>query len=194
MSKHKNKIEDKPEDEIAGCGGKCDCACNHGNSDDVVDETAQLINDLNQQIDEQSKASADLQDRLLRLQAEFDNYRRRTQKEKEDLINRATEEVVCKMLPVIDSFERGLSSGDKDVETITKGFELIHRLFVDFLTQVGVESINACGCEFDPNLHNAVMRVESEEHADDTVVEELQKGYSLRGKVIRPSMVKVAAK
>lgn len=190
MSKHKCK----DTDEIKNCctdSRDCDCECK--SDEEVVDETAQLINDLNAKIDEQSRNNADLQDKLLRLQAEFDNFRKRTQKEKEDLINRATEEVVCKMLPVMDSFERGLSSGDSDPETVAKGLELIHRQFVDFLAQVGVENINACGCEFDPNMHNAVMRVESEEHADNTVVEELQKGYSLKGRVIRPSMVKVAA-
>ena len=189
MSKKNNTVAEPVE-----CGGSCDCDCSCDNTDELVDETAQLISDLNEQIETQAVTNSDLQDKLLRLQAEFDNYRRRTQKEKEDLINRATEEVVCKMLPVIDSFERGLSSGDQDAETISKGFELIHRLFVDFLAQVGIEQINACGCDFDPNIHNAVMRVESEEHADDTIVEELQKGYSLKGKVIRPSMVKVATK
>ena len=190
MSKQKNQ----PEEAAANCGGNCDCNCSCDNADELVDETAELISDLNLQIEEQGVANVDLQDRLLRLQAEFDNYRRRTQKEKEDLINRATEEVVCKMLPVIDSFERGLSSGDTNPETIAKGLELIHRQFVEFLAQIGVEHINACGCEFDPNMHNAVMRIESEEHEDNAIVEELQKGYSLKGKVIRPSMVKVASK
>ena len=174
-------------EDASGCG--CQCECGDQDPCDCSCDAEQV-----DKITEMGTLVGELQDKNLRLQAEFDNYRRRTLKERDELISRATEEVVCKLLPIIDSFERGILSSDNDTEAIAKGFELIHRQFAEFLNKSGIEEIPACGCDFDPSLHNAVMRVDSAEHDDNTVVEAMQKGYTLRGRVIRPSMVKVCAK
>lgn len=131
---------------------------------------------------------------LQRLQAEFDNYRKRTQKEKEDLAKYATERVVKAMLPILDNFERAMAASEtkQDFNNFAQGVRMILRQMQDVLTKEGLTPIEAVGQPFDPNLHDAVLRVESDEHPENTVVEEMQKGYYLKDKVLRPSMVKVS--
>ncbi len=133
--------------------------------------------------------------RLLRLQADFENFRRRTRQEKEDIARYALEQVMGNLLPVLDNFERATAAARqaKDVETVITGVEMIFRGLRDALTREGLEVIEAVGCNFDPNCHEAIAQIESAEHANNTIVEEFQKGYTLKGKVIRPAMVKVAA-
>lgn len=134
--------------------------------------------------------------RLLRLQADYENFRRRTRLEKEELAKYASRQLVEKLLPVLDNFERALAAARStaDFDSFARGVDMIYRQLTDVLAQEGLEPIKAVGEPFDPALHQAVMRVESEEHGDNIVVEELQKGYRLKEKVIRPSMVKVNAK
>jgi len=143
----------------------------------------------------QAKAKVDEHyDRLLRLQAEFDNYRKRTQKEKTDIIKFASERLVAELLPVLDNFERAASSAqlNPDFNAFSQGVDMIFRQLQTALNKEGLKAIEATGQPFDPNLHDAVLRVESDEHPENTVVEELQKGYYLKEKVLRPSMVKVS--
>lgn len=131
---------------------------------------------------------------LLRLQADFDNYRKRTQKEKAEIIKYASERVVGDLLPVLDNFERAISAAQikPDFSAFSQGVELIFRQLQSALDKEGLKAIDAVGQPFDPNLHDAVQRVESEDHSENTVVDELQKGYYLNEKVLRPSMVKVS--
>jgi molecular chaperone GrpE len=131
---------------------------------------------------------------LQRLQADFDNYRRRTQKEKEETIKYAAERIVEAMLPVLDNFERAINStkANQDFNAFSQGVEMIFKQMQNGLAKEGLSAIEAIGQPFDPNLHEAVLRVESEEYPENTVLEELQKGYYLKEKVLRPSMVKVS--
>ena len=131
----------------------------------------------------------ELYDKYLRLLAEFENYKKRTQKEKEDIYSLAKTDVVTKLLPVIDNFDRAEKVIEN--ETVAEGVRLIHKQFDDFLTKLGVEEIPAEGCEFDPNLHSAVFHEEVEGEPENTVSEVLQKGYRLGDRVIRHAMVKV---
>lgn len=133
-------------------------------------------------------------ERLLRAQADFDNFRRRTQKEKEDLAKYASSVLITELLPVIDNFERALSSGadSADVSSYAKGVEMIFRQLEGVLKAEGLERMEAVGQPFNPEFHQAVMQVDSDEYEEGIVVEELQKGYQLKDKVIRPAMVKVS--
>ena len=143
------------------------------------------------------KAKAKTEDhygQLQRLQADFDNYRKRTQKEKTELIKYASERLVVDLLPVLDNFERAVSAAkvNPDFASFSQGVEMILRQMQTALSKEGLKAMEAVGQPFDPNLHEAVLRVDSEEHLENTVVEELQKGYYLKEKVLRPCMVKVA--
>ena len=140
------------------------------------------------------KLTGDLQekkDRLLRLQADFDNFRRRSAKEREEISAVVTQNFCKDMLPLLDNFERAMAAETKDVEAFQKGVEMIFTQFQEILKKNGLEHIEAIGQKFDPNFHQAVMRVEDPEREDDTVAQELQKGYMVKGRVIRPSMVQV---
>lgn len=143
----------------------------------------------------QAKAKAEENyDRLQRLQAEFDNYRKRTLKEKTEITKYASERLVGELLPVLDNFERATSAAqtNSDFSSLSQGVEMILRQLQTALGKEGLKAMDAVGQPFDPNLHDAVLRVESDEHPENTVVEELQKGYYLKDKVLRPSMVKVS--
>lgn len=131
---------------------------------------------------------------LQRLQADFDNYRKRTQKEKEDISKYAAERLVSAILPVLDNFERAIGSvqTSPDLAGYTQGVEMIFRQMHNVLVKEGLTVIEALGQPFDPNLHEAILSIESEEHPENTVVEEVQKGYYLKDRVLRPSMVKVS--
>ncbi len=135
------------------------------------------------------------QQRTLRTQADFDNFRKRTQKEKEELASYASMKLVTQLLPVIDNFERAISASKEsgDFESFSKGVDMIFRQFGQLLEQEGVKPIEAVGQPFNPEVHQAVMQVESDEHEEGIVVEELQKGYVMKEKVLRPAMVKVSS-
>ena len=137
---------------------------------------------------------ADLQDRLLRRQAEFENFRRRNERDRSDFLQYAGMEIVREILPILDDFERARKTECSD-ESYRKGIELIYQRLVDTLTKIGLEPIEVGpGTEFDPNLHQAVVRLETEEAPDHTILEEFQRGYNFKGKLLRPAMVKVAVK
>lgn len=141
---------------------------------------------------EQTTRAEDYYNRLLRLQAEFENFRRRTRQEKEDFYKYASEQLVCALLPVLDNFERALAAEGESIESFKSGVEMIHRQFQEVLAGEGVTAIPAVGEPFDPARHEAVLQGESAEHPDNTVMEEFRRGYVLKDRVIRPAMVKVA--
>ena len=136
----------------------------------------------------------ELQDRLKRQMAEFDNFRKRTEKEKAAMYEIGAKDIIEKILPVLDNFERGLAAVPEDEKgsSFAEGIEKIYKQFVKTLEDAGVETIEAVGQQFDPNLHNAVMHVEDESVGENVVVEEFQKGYTYKDFVVRHSMVKVA--
>lgn len=141
-------------------------------------------NKLEQQIE-------DLTDRLKRNMAEFDNFRKRTEKEKSSMYIIGAKDIIEKILPVVDNFERGLAQATEG-DPFAEGMEKIYKQLTTTLEGLGVEPIEAVDKEFNPDLHNAVMHVEDESVGDNIIVEELQKGYTYKGFVVRHSMVKVA--
>ncbi len=145
-------------------------------------------------IEELTGKITELNDKVLRNLAEFENFRKRTDKEKSQMFEVGAKSIVEKILPTIDNFERGLKSvpEDKKDDPFVQGMEKIYQQLLSSLEEVGVKPIEAVGKEFDPNFHNAVMHEENEEFGENTVSEELQKGYMYRDSVIRHSMVKVA--
>lgn len=138
-------------------------------------------------------ANNELRDQLLRLRAEFDNFRRRVAREKEEIAGYATMESVRPMLTVVDDFERALGTRCSDPE-YAKGVDLIYVRLLDTLKQLGVESIDAEGQPFDPNLHHAIEMVKTANAPDHTVIQVYQKGYLFKGKLLRPAAVQVAVK
>jgi molecular chaperone GrpE len=133
----------------------------------------------------------ELTDRLKRSMAEFDNFRKRTEKEKASMYVIGAKEVVEKILPIVDNFERGLAQASEG-DAFAEGMKMIYKQLMTTLEDLGVQPIDAVGKEFDPSFHNAVMHVEDETVGDNIVVEELQKGYTYKDFVVRHSMVKVA--
>ena len=134
-----------------------------------------------------------LYDRLLRKQAELENLRKRAQREKEDFLQHAAAELIRALLPTLDAFERALQHRDANVpEQFFQGIELIHKELLDVLTRAGLAPLETVGKTFDPHLHQAVETVEAGEHRDQEIVEELQRGYKLKQRLLRPAIVKVA--
>ena len=145
-------------------------------------------------VDEADGKLKEAVEKYQRLFAEFDNFRKRTDKEKAARYDMGAKDVVEKILPVLDNFELALKNvpDDKEASAFAEGIEMIHKQFVKVLEDLGVTPIEAVGKEFDPNFHNAVMHVDDEEAGDNIVVEEFQKGYMYKDHVVRYSMVKVA--
>jgi molecular chaperone GrpE len=135
-----------------------------------------------------------LNDRLLRLHAEFENYKKRMARERSEFVKFANEALILEFLPVLDSLERALATARSaaEAQAVAEGLEIILRLFQTTLEKVGVKVIEALDREFDPNLHQAAAQVESPDGRDNIVMEEVRKGYLLEGRLLRPSMVKVS--
>ena len=135
-----------------------------------------------------------LNQQYIRLAADFDNYRKRQAQEKESLIKFGTENALKNMLEVLDNFERGEKAleGVEEIEKVKESFDLIHKQVFETLAKMGLEEIKAVGEEFDPNFHEAVMQTPTSEHPEHTVIAELQKGYKVGDKVLRPTLVNVA--
>lgn len=144
--------------------------------------------------DKKDEQIEELTDKVKRQMAEFDNFRKRTEKEKSQMYDMGAKTIVEKILPVIDNFERGLAAVPEDnkEDAFVVGMDKIYRQMLTVLEEAGVKPIEAVGAEFDPNFHNAVMHVEDETLGENVVEEELQKGYMYRDTVVRHSMVKVA--
>jgi molecular chaperone GrpE len=158
-------------------------------AEEPIDEAAAdgEVEELRKQVDEN-------QQRYLRVQADFDNFRRRSRQEKEDFAKYASLKLIEQLLPVVDNFERALTSSKdtNDFEALVKGLDMTFRQLENLLAQEGLTPIEAVGQPFNPEYHQAIMQVESEEHEEGIVIEEIQKGYILKDKVVRPAMVKVS--
>ncbi|WP_416653898.1 nucleotide exchange factor GrpE [Bacillus amyloliquefaciens] len=162
-------------------------------SEEQHEETAGQEEDLQHQIDELQGLLDEKENKLLRVQADFENYKRRSRLEMEAAQKYRSQNVVTEILPALDNFERALQveAESEQTKSLLQGMEMVRRQLMDALEKEGVEAIEAVGQEFDPNLHQAVMQVEDENFGSNIVIEELQKGYKLKDRVIRPSMVKV---
>jgi molecular chaperone GrpE len=157
---------------------------------DAADSTA-LLASLTAERDRLARERAELYDHALRLRADFENFRRRAQRDREEFSEFAAAEAVRAVVPVLDDFERALKHETRDKE-YAKGMELIYQRLYDGLKKLGLEPIESQGQPFDPNLHHAVEMEKTEAVPDHTVIAEHQRGYNFRGKLLRPAMVKVA--
>ncbi|QAY66332.1 nucleotide exchange factor GrpE [Paenibacillus protaetiae] len=166
-------------------------------SADAAEQAAEEPNETVQEdsrLAELEKLAEENQQRYLRAQADFDNYRRRTMKEREELSAYASMKLITQLLPIVDNFERATAAAAQggDYESFTKGVDMIFRQLAQTLEQEGLKPIQSVGEPFNPEFHQAIMQVESEEHEEGVVVEEVQKGYMLKDRVLRPAMVKVS--
>lgn len=155
----------------------------------------ELIQRLSMELEQTRTRAENYYRKMLRLEADFDNYRRRCQEEKEELHQLAAEKVITNLLPVLDNLELGLQAADKtqDYERLLSGLQLVYRGFMEILNQEGLEAMEVEGQEFDPYLHEAMLRMPlAEDQKDNTIVQELRRGYFFKGKVIRPARVAVA--
>ena len=199
----KEEVTDIPETEEAAEAVKEKAA----EADAVKAETAEAETQTEEAADNASKGGffkkkkdprdekiEELTDRVKRQMAEFENFRKRTEKEKSSMYEMGARDIIERILPVIDNFERGLAviPEDKKEDPIAEGMEKIYKQIQKVFEEAGVKPIEAAGKEFDPNFHNAVMHVEDESLGENIVAEELQKGYMYRDSVVRHSMVKVA--
>lgn len=208
------------EETDEGCPGKTECSCEQdsGTEEEAsAEETSEVTGEdeapkeekrerkLNwakraakepkeSEEDKLKAALAEEKDKHIRLMAEFDNYRKRTEKEKDSMYDMGAKDIVEKILPVIDNFERGLAAlNDEEKEgAFAQGMDKTYRQFTQILEGIGVKPIEAVGAEFNPELHSAVMHVDDEEAGENIIVEEFQKGYTYKDRLVRPSMVKVA--
>ncbi|MCR5195699.1 MAG: nucleotide exchange factor GrpE [Pseudobutyrivibrio sp.] len=142
--------------------------------------------------DKKDEQIEQLTDRVTRQMAEFENFRRRTEQEKSQMFNMGAKNIIEKILPVVDNFERGLATVEEGADPFSDGMLMIYKQMLTTLEEAGVKPIEAVGQEFNPDFHNAVMHVEDEEVGENVVVEEFQKGYMFGDTVVRHSMVKVA--
>ena len=175
---------------------------NEETKEDIENSTEEETNDVStEETEETTSANNKLQEeydklnqQYIRLAADFDNYRKRQAQERESLLKYGTENALKSMLEVLDNFERGQKALEnvEDCEKVKESFNLVHKQVCEILTKMGLEEIKAIGEDFDPNYHEAVMQTPTSEHKEHTVIEELQKGYKVGEKVLRPTLVNVA--
>lgn len=174
---------------------KENCKCEE-TVEETKEEAVENTEEIKEEVDEATKLKDEvsaLNDKYLRLLAEFDNYKRRTQKEKDETYNRSLGDTVTKILPILDTLEISMKNETGNVEDYRKGIELVVKKFYETLEKLEVTPIEAVSKPFDPNFHNAVMNSEDGEGESGTVLEEFQKGYMHKERVLRHSMVKVKA-
>ena len=185
---------DKDADTVEAQGSS-DADVKAEKSDNASDaQGAEETVDINNKKDQKDAVIEDLQDRLKRQMAEFDNYRKRTEKEKSAMFEMGASDVVKKLLPIVDNFERGFKSvTEEELQTpFAKGMDMVYKQTIKMLEDLQVKPIEAVGSEFNPEFHNAVMHVEDDSQGENIIVEEFETGYTYRDVVIRHSMVKVA--
>ena len=188
--KKKDIPAQEPENENTAPGTE-ETANTEAAVEETAPETFTVTKEQMEKMEGLAKLVADVNDKYLRLAAEYDNYRKRTAKEKESIYGDAKADTIKPLLAVYDNLERGIAQYD-EADVHRQGLELILRQFSEALTKLGVTEIEAKGQPFDPEKHNAVMHVEDEEAGENTVVEVFQKGFMLGDKVLRFAMVKVA--
>lgn len=189
----KEEVTDIPETEEAADAVKEETAEAETQTEEAADN-ASKGGFFKKKKDPRDEKIEELTDRVKRQMAEFENFRKRTEKEKSSMYEMGARDIIERILPVIDNFERGLAviPEDKKEDPIAEGMEKIYKQIQKVFEEAGVKPIEAAGKEFDPNFHNAVMHVEDEEYGENIVVEEFQKGYTYHDAVVRHSMVKVA--
>lgn len=161
-------------------------------AEEVVEEETSDEDTKKKKKDKKDEQIEELTDKVKRQMAEFENFRKRSEKEKTQMYEIGAKSTLEKILPVVDNFERGLAGVEESDDPFAQGMQMIYKQLMTSLEEVGVTAIEAVGKEFDPEFHNAVMHVEDENFGENEVVEELQKGYMYRESVLRHSMVKVA--
>ena len=164
------------------------------NSKHKPQEEQTPVEEKNEQNNELQEKYDTLNQQYLRLAADFDNYRKRQAHEREELLKYGAENALKKMIEVLDNFERGEKALEnvEDCQTVKDSFNLVHKQVMDVLSKLGLEPIETEGKEFDPNFHDAVMQTPTSEHPEHTIINELQKGYKMGDKVLRPALVNVA--
>jgi len=160
----------------------------------VAEDHNQEIDDLKKKLEEKEKEAADNYDKYLRAIAELDNYRKRAARERTDIIKYGKEDIIKDILPFMDSLDRALEHDTGDIKAFKDGVALIREQLLGCLKKHGVEKIEAAGKDFDPNFHEALMQTESDQHEDNKIVSEMEKGYLLNGRLLRPSRVCVCKK
>ncbi|MFA5324513.1 MAG: nucleotide exchange factor GrpE [Smithella sp.] len=166
----------------------------HHNGKVVADDHHKEVEDLKKKLEEKEKEAASHYDKYLRTVADFDNYKKRAIRDKADAIKYGNEDIIKDILPFMDSLDRSLEHDTGDIQAFKDGVALIQDQLLCCLKKHGVERIDATGKDFDPNFHEALMQMESKEHEDNKIVSEMEKGYLLNGRLIRPSRVCVCKK
>ena len=201
----KDELKKKDEEKLEEMKREIDEAELAGEAaDDTGEETAEGSHEGTEEAENGAddpakraeKLEADLAEKdaqMLRLRADFDNFRRRSAKEREELAAVVTQGILTDMLPLLDNFERALLAEGSDLDSFRAGVSMIYKQMTEALAKNGLEVIDTKDKKFDPNFHQAVMRVQDPEKEDDTIEQELQKGYMVKGRVIRPSMVQVVS-
>ncbi len=159
--------------------------------EETIEASKEEVTEEQKEAPEENEELKKLNDKYLRVVAEYDNYRKRTQREKESIYPEAKAEVTAKFLPVLDNMERALAAAN-ETDPLYEGVKMVLKQFDEALKSVGVEYIEAVGQKFDPKFHNAVMHVDDESLEENVVTEEFQKGYKIGDRIVRHSMVKVA--
>ena len=192
-NREETKAPEDAETEAATEEAAAETAAEEAAEEEKEKETAKELFH-HEKKDPKDEKIAELTDRMQRTMAEFDNFRKRTEKEKAAMYEIGAKDIIEKILPVLDNFERGLTTVPEEEKEnpFVQGMDKIYKQFVKTLEDIGVKPMDAAGKPFDPNFHNAVMHVEDEELGENIVAEELQKGYTYRDSVVRPAMVKVA--
>lgn len=187
------EAEETVADEASETAEAADAAAPEADAEAETTASEEDAAALKAQVESLKTALEEKDNRVKRLQADFENFRRRTSKEREELANVVTQDLLKSMLPILDNFDRAMAAEQKDNESFQKGVEMIYTQLHETLKNAGLELIDTAGQKFDPNFHQAVMRVENPDLEDDTIAQELQKGYIVKGRVIRPSMVQVVS-
>ena len=182
---------DAPEAEAQDAQASAEASEQEAEAD--AEEKEPDVETLKKKIASLEAEAKDREDKMLRLRADFENYRRRSTKEQAELGDTVTQALIKDLLPIIDNFDRAMSAEQKDSDAFKKGVEMIYTQLGEILKKDGLEVIETEGKKFDPQFHQAVMRVENPDLPDDTIAQELQKGYMVKGRVIRPSMVQVVS-
>lgn len=198
MKKKEEKIVKDSEDEVkeCTCSDKCDCnkTCEDGNCECSCEkENIDDVSSINEEMLALKSTIESLNEKVKTSQAELINYRKRKDEETSNIIKFANKDLILELLPILDNFERALNMkiDTPEFQKYSDGYKILYSHLVDTLKKFGVEEIPAIGCEFDPNLHEAVMIGSDEDKAEDEVLEVFSKGYTLKGRVIRASKVRV---
>lgn len=193
MTQKDTNFASEAEQEQTNAANESNEVAHEESIDDAVQDE-EVASDLQKQLLEAKAQADDHYQKFLRTQADFDNFRRRARQEKEEFLKYASAKLVEQLLSVIDNFDRALSSSKetKDFDALVKGLEMTSRQLDQIMMAEGLQPMVTVGEPFNPELHQAIMQVESDEHGEGIVIEEVQKGYILKDKVLRPAMVKVS--